>query len=180
MPVRLLFTCTANRVRSPLAAAVARARIDAAGLPVVVTSAGQLEAGLPAVDDMVDVARRMGVDLSEHRSTQLSPALVESVDLVVTMAGEHVVDLVALAPEVRSRTVTLKEWAAATESGRPLTDWSAEGVATWAALTTQRPLEVLLSGELDVDDPIGRSRRHYRRAAAEIQALLEVCLRPPV
>jgi protein-tyrosine phosphatase len=173
--VNVLFTCTANRVRSPFAAALARQRVQARRLPVVVASAGQLEPDRPAVDDMVEVAQAAAVDLTQHRSTQLSAALVEASDLIVTMAGQHVVDMVALTPAARARTVTLREWAAATESGRPLERWTPEAVAEWAALTTRRPLDLLLSGQLDVDDPIGRSRRHYRRAAKEIEALIEVC-----
>lgn len=176
--VRLLFTCTANRVRSPFAAALARRTVESADLPVLIRSAGQLDSGRRAMDDMVDAARRVGVDLTSHRSTQLTAELVEDCDLIVTMAGQHVVDMAGLTPAAASRTVTLKEWAAATESGRPLTEWTRDAVARWAARTTQRRLDVLLSGELDVEDPIGRSRRHYRKAATEIEELLALCFAP--
>ena len=175
--VRLLVTCTANRVRSPLAAGLLRQRVAEAGLPVLVGSAGQLEGGRSAVEEMASIAARMGVDLEGHRSTQLSAELVDSCDLIVTMSGQHVIDMVGLSPASGSRTITLKEWASAVERGHPITDWSRDGVRRWAAERTQRPLDVLLSGELDIEDPIGRSRRHYRRAAQEIQDLIAIFLR---
>jgi protein-tyrosine phosphatase len=177
VPVHLLFTCTANQVRSPLAAAIARRRIDELALPVQVRSAGQLESGEPAVEKIVKVARRFDVDLSEHQSTRISPELLAWSDLIVTMTGRHVLDLIDLAPECRSRTITLKEWAHAAGDGRTVPGWTPEQVHDWASEVSQRPIAVLLSGSMDVADPVGRATRFYRRAAQEIDELLSICFR---
>lgn len=171
-PVRLLFVCTANRVRSPMAAAVARGLVAETGVEVEVRSAGFMSAGRSAVDDMREVAAKLGYDLSTHVSSTVDAELLASSDLVVGMTGEHVVDLVGLAPSARGRIVTLREWARASESGMPLTVWTREGVADWASRVADRPLNDLLSGALDIRDPIGGPRRGYRRAANEIAELL--------
>ena len=46
-------------------------------------------------------------------------------------------------------------------------DWKAgtpEQVYDWASEVSQRPIAVLLSGSMDVADPVGRATRFYRRA----------------
>lgn len=176
-PVHLLVTCTANRVRSPIAAEIARAHVRRLGLPVEVRSAGRLAAGLPAVDDARWAAGRLGHDLGGHLSRTVDEELLGWADVVVSMTGEHVLDLVGLSADVRARALTLREWAAAAASGdHP--SWTPDAVRSWAARVTARPLDVLLSGRVDVADPIGRPRRHYKRAAAEIDELLATCFAP--
>lgn len=177
-PVRLLFTCTANRVRSPLAAEIARGHTRRLGLPTEVRSAGRLEAGLPAVEHMVRAGLDLGVDLAAHRSCTVDAELLEWADLTVAMTGEQVLDLVGRSSGARDRTLTLREWAAAARAGSRPTEWSPEAVRAWAAPLADRPLDALLSGSWDVDDPMGRPRRHFRRAAREIHALLADCFAP--
>lgn len=170
-PVRLLFVCTANRVRSPFAEAMARTIIESRQLPVQVASAGTEATSAPAVVNMIEVAAKFGVDLSGHRSRQLDVALTSSADLIVTMTGEHVVEVIGLDPDALQRTITLREFAAATrEQGAPR--WDAESVRNRAAGVTNRSISVLLGGELDVADPIGGPKRAYRRTAREITDLL--------
>lgn len=167
---RLLFVCTANRVRSPFAEAVARRRLDPAA--VQVGSAGFLEGGVRAVSEMTSAASRLGYDLSAHRSRTVDAALLTDSDLVVAMTGAHVVDLVALAPDVADRTLTLRELAAAAADDPlpPVAD--ATALRAWAARATNRSLHDLLQEHLDVVDPHGGPRRGYRRAAADIEQLL--------
>lgn len=170
-PVRLLFVCTANRVRSPFAEALARDMVDSGRLPVQVASAGTEATSVPAVVNMVEVAAKFGVDLSGHRSRRVDVDLTTKADLIVTMTGEHVVEVIGLDPDALQRTITLREFAAATrEQGAPR--WDAESVRNRAAGVTNRPISVLLGGELDVADPIGGPKRSYRRTAREITELL--------
>jgi protein-tyrosine-phosphatase len=86
---RILFICTANQIRSPLAAAafqaLARERGQAAEWQV--SSAGTwAEAGFPASERAKEAARKLGFEaLEAHRSRPVSPALLESADLVIVM-----------------------------------------------------------------------------------------------
>ena len=176
--VRLLFVCTANRVRSPLAEAFTASAAAEHGLAIQVGSAGFLDEGLPAIDRMADVARKMGLDLSEHHSRTVDADVIGSADLIVAMTGQHVIDLVGIDPSASRRILTLREWAAAA-TDRPPHPWTPASVRTVTAGVTARPLAALLGGQLDVADPIGGPRRAYQRAASEITELLRTALHLP-
>lgn len=176
-PVSVLFVCTANRIRSPFAAAVARRTAAEEGLGLRIESAGLDPGGIPAMDRMVEVASGYGVDLSDHMSREVTDELIDATDLVVAMTGSHVIDLAGTFPEAQARTVTLREAASAvTTIGAP--EWEPNAVRRWAAKVTQRPLATLLGGEVDIADPVGRSRRVHKRTAAEIIEHLEQLLVP--
>lgn len=171
----VLFVCTANRVRSPFAAALATRRCAELGLPIEFRSAGFLDSGRAAVHEMVQAARHHDLDLGAHRSTQLDSELLEWGDVVVTMTGEHALDVVGMRGDLRPRCITIVEWAAATEAGNALADLSPLGVQEWAATVARRGLDVLLSGDLDVPDPVGRPKRAFRRTADVLERLLTTC-----
>lgn len=90
--MKLLFVCSGNTCRSPMATAIARALIAERGLQgVEVESAGSgAIAGSAASDGALLVALEQGVDLSEHRSRPLSSELVQDADVVLGMASQHV------------------------------------------------------------------------------------------
>lgn len=90
-PFRILFVCTGNTCRSPLAEGITRDLLDRRGWDhVEVASAGAYAAaGAPASEGAARVALRHGLDLSEHRSTPLSPGIVDAADLILVMASSH-------------------------------------------------------------------------------------------
>ena len=69
----------------------------------------------------------LGLDLSDHRSRLVTPALLDGADLVIGMARQHVIDLALLAPDAWERCFTLADvlrrarvsWAAAAFRERP-------------------------------------------------------------
>ena len=93
--MNVLFVCTGNTCRSPLAEAIARSA--AAGADVVVSSAGWAAAeGVEAEAHAVAVARDAGLDLTAHRTRRLTRELVDDADLVLALdrhALERVVEL---------------------------------------------------------------------------------------
>jgi protein-tyrosine-phosphatase len=87
---RILFVCSGNTCRSPLAEAVARAAFARAGLDLTVASAGvSAMEGMPASENSIRVARKHRLDLSAHRARLLSGELVRGADLIVTMGHRH-------------------------------------------------------------------------------------------
>ncbi len=97
-PFRLLFVCTGNTCRSPMAEVLARRTLGTLGWDhVEVRSAGTgAAAGVPASEGAMRAAERNGLDLSEHRSTPLTDDVVQWADLVLAMSANHLLRVVAL------------------------------------------------------------------------------------
>ncbi len=91
--MHLLFVCTGNTCRSPLAEAIARRMIAERGLAdLTVGSAGTSAwPDAPASDGSLLVGLEHGLDLSMHRAQALSAVLVADAQLIFTM-GEHHLD----------------------------------------------------------------------------------------
>lgn len=88
----LLFVCTGNTCRSPMAEALARAAVEGRlpGSGLAVLSAGTFAApGAPAAEEAVRVAGEHGLDLKGHRSRPLTRDLLERACLVLCMTGSH-------------------------------------------------------------------------------------------
>lgn len=161
--------------RSPVAEAFLRARIDDEGLAdVEVSSAGLLESGRAAPYENIDVMAELGYDLGPHRSRQITVDILERADLIVAMAREHVREVAVEVPDVWPRTFTLRELVRRGEEvgprqpAQPLDEW----IAKVHAGRTPAML-VGASEDDDVADPIGRNRRFYEVAAAEISHLID-------
>lgn len=120
--MRLLFVCTGNTCRSPLAEALARREAIERGLAdVEVASAGTSAwDGAPASDGALLVALERGLDLSSHRAQQLTREVVQSHDVVLAMGPHHVERAEALGGE--GRTYLLTAFANGPSAGRPISD----------------------------------------------------------
>lgn len=88
---RILFVCTGNTCRSPMAGAIARREIRERGwTQVEVCSAGIAAiAGAPASAGAARAAERHGLDLRSHESTPLDGSLVQWADLILAMGPQH-------------------------------------------------------------------------------------------
>ena len=88
---RLLFVCTGNTCRSPMAEVAARRRIADLGWDGVEVRSAGVGAfdGSPASDGAVRVAEANGLDLSGHAATLLSHEAVEWADLILAMSASH-------------------------------------------------------------------------------------------
>jgi protein-tyrosine-phosphatase len=90
-PLRLLFVCSGNTCRSPLAEVIAlRAGTEKGTQEMEVRSAGtSTTAGLDASDGALRAAKRHGLSLESHSSTPLSREAVDWADLILTMGPSH-------------------------------------------------------------------------------------------
>lgn len=109
---KILFVCSGNTCRSPLAEGIARKIfLDRSRTPVEVSSAGSSAVeGMSASEHAVEVAARHEVDISAHRSRLLNRTLVREADLIVTMGVKHRETVGVIEPDALAYTVLLTEF----------------------------------------------------------------------
>jgi len=170
---RVVFVCTGNRFRSPLAAALLSQAAD--GLPIEISSAGTLELrGAKALPEAEEAAVRFGVDLTEHRSRSVTEAPLHDADLVIGFERMHVATAVVDGGARRDRTFTLPELVDllagidSSPSSTPVAR-ARDTVRRAAAARPQDDPKLLSIAELA--DPLGRSDDEQREIAERLREL---------
>ncbi len=143
----VLFVCTGNTCRSPMAEGVFRQLVaerlgcspsDVEDQGVRIVSAGTAAMmGSPASREAVQVMRSMDIDIANHESQQLSEQLIKHADWILAMTRSH-------------QHVILNQWPSAADR-----------------------LRSVCRDGADVHDPVGGSADVYRACAAQIRRELE-------
>jgi len=177
MAFSVLFVCTGNICRSPIAERLLRARV-ADRAPVVAASAGIR--GLPEhpIDGSCALAlRELGGDPGGHVSRRLSQQLIAGADLILTAETAHLSEIVQSEPLAFRRIFTMREF------GR-LGSGLVALPPTPAVLRT-RVVEIGArrgsappagADEDDIADPFGASLRVVRACARQIAEAVDECL----
>ena len=109
----ILFICTGNTCRSPMAAGYFRKLLDENDIKnVEVRSAGVMTiTGLLASQEAIQVMESEEVDLHKHRSTQLTPELIHKATLILAMTPFHRQTALRMSDEAKDKTCLFKEFA---------------------------------------------------------------------
>jgi len=106
----ILFVCTANQFRSPIAAASFAQKLASSNIPETwkVASAGTwTSSGLPAHPKAVIAAAILGLDITNHQTQEINSKLISEFDLVVVMENNHKEALELEFPQVVGKIVIL-------------------------------------------------------------------------
>ncbi len=188
--MKLLFVCTGNTCRSPMAAAMGKEHLKNADSvmegKVRVDSAGisALE-GAAATSHARTVMEEKGLDIEAHQARRVSAELLAEADLVLTMTFKHKRVLLERfaeeVPRLRGRVFTLKEYVRRPAGGKEEARDAArylESLYKKRAQLAEQLLEVEReielyeekAKELEVADPMGGTEEDYRQTAKEIEA----------
>lgn len=92
--MNILCVCTGNICRSPMLTYLLRDALAKEGIDCAVSGAGTATIdGEPASPHAITVMQEIGMDISDHRSRQLTPAIVDETDLFIALSVEHGVTL---------------------------------------------------------------------------------------
>lgn len=145
MTIGILFVCTANICRSPMAEGVFRTLARRASLEsaFTITSAGtaDIHVGEPPTPAAIEAAARRGYDIAGQRARLVSKEDIARADYVLAMDRSHMADLRWMAPR-DDKTHRLHMF------------------------TKFSPMPTIL----DVQDPYGGTEQDYERALDLIEA----------
>jgi protein-tyrosine-phosphatase len=186
--LRILFVCTGNICRSPMAVGLARAAIER-DYPEMSGNLSFSSAGVAALDgnaptrEAVEVMMERGIDISDHRAIRVTRNIVEASDLVLTMeeAQKRLIEVTAggAGPPV-SLIIELGEAA-----GKLLeaSDWMRSPTGgLQELLRNAREVEshktsMRKKSKYEVPDPIGMPAGEYRRVVVVMEEPIEKILR---
>ncbi len=154
----VLFVCSGNTCRSPMAEAIFNDAIDdhprLEALDVRAESAGTFACeGAQMAENAEEALEEMGVRLPffKHRAVCFNAEVAEEADLILAMQEQHLEEILALAPEAEGKTHTLKGYA--------------HGVDGYTG-----------TDEYDIDDPFRQPLEVYLECAQDIRAQIELVM----
>lgn len=144
---RILFVCTGNTCRSPMAEGLFKKLISKNNIQAEITSAGIFaNDGVQVSDKAVVACAEKGVNICDHISKSISNGLLIETDLVLTMTRTHKQLLLQSFPNIKDKVYTLKEYNGKAQSK-------------------------------DIEDPFGQNLEAYRQCSDELLEELQCLMK---
>ncbi len=110
--MHLLFVCTGNTCRSPMAELLAKSKFEALGLDWKVRSAGLYAIpGIQISEGARKTLIRRRITGDGHESALISESLVNQADYIFTMTFRHKQDMLAQFPHLSGKVFTIGSYA---------------------------------------------------------------------
>ena len=111
--MKIIFVCTGNTCRSPMAEAILKKMVYEDGLEVQVESRGtSVYSDDPINPKSAEALATIGIKNVIHKAKQISKTDIEESDIILTMTQQHKLSLVKTYPDYRYKIFTLSEYAA--------------------------------------------------------------------
>src|SRR5437764_426525 len=106
----VLFVCTGNGCRSPMAEGIFRHAVESRGNYRVLSAGLGAAEGQPPSSYAVQATRELGIDISGQRSRLLTPELIQQADYIFGMTHSHIDTVMLLYPQAAEKTFMLREF----------------------------------------------------------------------
>lgn len=161
--VNLLFVCTANVCRSPLAAGLMASNAKQAGARVQIASASVDHEIRQTHPTTVGLLAARGISLGRAQSRPINEALLDGADLVLVMTADHAKAVVGRFPAHRHKVFVVRHLA---NEAQPAA--AADSVASWLDRVHALPRDYVRDEQWDIEDPMGQSDELYRVVDAQL------------
>jgi protein-tyrosine-phosphatase len=112
----VLFVCSGNTCRSPMAAALLRARLPEIPAEAVASAGTDALPGEPASPEAVQIMAERGLTLLSHRSQRASAEILSNYPLILVMTPAHKLRLLERSPRAGGKVFLLGELSGQPES----------------------------------------------------------------
>ena len=137
-PTKVLFVCTANVCRSPMAEAIFDSLASEASIPWNAHSAGVAAlVGETIAPRAKAVLEELGVSSEGHRARQVDEAMLEEADLVLAMTPQHAATLGRISTSSSAKVHTLVGYAQGVPASEGILDPYGQSVATHRSVVRQ-------------------------------------------
>lgn len=99
----VLFICTGNSCRSPMAEYLLKERLDGSGGWQSSSAGVASYPGMPISSNAFKALKELGIDASSHRSRSLSQQLIDEAGLIVVMTHAHLNAVCRIYPEATEK-----------------------------------------------------------------------------
>lgn len=143
---RILFVCTGNTCRSPMAEGILKKMLRENGIDYIQISSAGTDSwrGCPASLPALEVGKSSGIDLTSHSSRKLTQEMLREADLILAMSKRHLDYIKKLNQDAIEKSFLLKSF-----------PQGSDGESFW------------------IDDPVGGTSDGYRRCFSDLKRNIE-------